>query len=158
MRDSGPRRAGLFASMFLLTVGLLIAYAGWTIVRSDVGPQWITTTATVVDVTESRSSDGTTMHSAVYTYTDPAGQRHSLTGRLGTSSRPTIGATTDVAFDPADPDSAVVTGGLEGHSWLIFIGVGALIALVGGVALVRRLFALTAGVGLVVGAWARRRA
>ncbi|GAB1641307.1 DUF3592 domain-containing protein [Krasilnikovia sp. MM14-A1259] len=152
MMVRGRRRIGLATSLFLLVFGLAFVLAGWAVARPKTGPGWVTTTATVMDVT--MNSDY--QYRAIYRYNDRSGQQHTLPGRLLSGSRPTIGETTDVAYNPVDPDNATVTGGQEGHFWMLFAGVGTVVSLIGAVALLRRLLGLAIGVGLLTRAWLRR--
>lgn len=60
----------------------------------------------VVDVDQSRDSDGDISYRAVVDFVAADGINYRFTARTGSSSRPTVGDTIEVLYDPADPAGA----------------------------------------------------
>lgn len=87
-----------------------------------------TATGVVVDVDRSTDSDGDTSYRPVIEFVADDGRTYLFTGRIGSSSRPQVGRSIDVLYDPADPNGA--TEKTFSNLWLfpiLFGGFGILI-------------------------------
>ena len=145
---SGRKRAGLFGSMAGMFIGVLFVVIGLLWLRPTVGDNWVTTTAAATDVQVSLDSKGSQTYSATYTYSDKAGVKHTIASTMSTGSRMSVGDTVDVAYDPNKPADASITSGLQGKAWMIFAGLGAILAVVSTLTLIMRVLTLWAGIAL----------
>ncbi len=81
-----------------------------------------TTTGVIVDVDRSTDSDGDTSYRPVIEFVADDGRTYTFTGRIGSSSRPDVGNSIEVLFDPADPQGA--TEKTFSNLWLFPIAFG----------------------------------
>lgn len=81
----------------------------------------------IVDVREGES-DGRAAYSAVFKY-QANGADYEFVSSMSSSSRPTIGEVVQIAYSAQEPRNAYRADGIDGNFHLIFLGVGALIAL-----------------------------
>ena len=65
-----------------------------------------TASGVVVDIDSRYDSDGDLSYRPVIEFVATDGDVYQFTGRTGSSSRPTIGGSIDVLYDPADPQGA----------------------------------------------------
>ena len=65
-----------------------------------------TATGVIVDISQSRDSDGDTSYRPIIEFVAEDGRTYAFTGRIGSSSRPTVGNSIEVLYDPADPQGA----------------------------------------------------
>lgn len=107
-----------------IAVGIVVAVLGATVIRSatTVPPGWVTVEGTVVDVETWNGADGVTYTPIVGYAVD--GTTYGVASSVGSSSRPQVGEVIEVAYDPASPADAKVTGGIAGFAWLIAVGFG----------------------------------
>lgn len=128
-----------------LVFGLVMAGAGWLFGRSvsaREGDEIVT--GVIVEVIETRDTDGDRVYRPVVAYTDRASDRtYEIERSYSSSSRPTIGDEVEVAFPPDDPaDGRVLSTGIRYLSGaLVVIGLLAV-----GFALVQAARALVRGV------------
>lgn len=81
-----------------------------------------TTSGVVVDVDRSTDSDGDTSYRPVIEFVADDGFTYTFIGRIGSSSRPTVGRSIEVLYDPADPQGA--TEKTFSNLWLFPIAFG----------------------------------
>ena len=146
---TGRQRAGIFGSLVAAAIGVGVVVLALTLVKPNIGPGYVRTTA-VVDHYNTSLNAGKTEYTAVYVFTDQNQVRREVTSSISSTSRPTIGATQVVAYDPEQPENAVITSGIEGNMWKIMAGIGALFAVLGLGTFVVRAVTLGVGVGLLL--------
>ena len=146
---TGRQRAGIFGSLIAAAIGVGVVVLALSVVKPTIGPGFLRATA-VVDHFNTSLNAGKTEYTAVYTFTDQNMVRHEITSSMSSSSRPTIGATETVAYDPAQPDNAVITSGFEGNMWKFMVGFGALFVLIGLGTFIVRAITLGVGIGLLL--------
>ena len=146
---SGRQRAGIFGALVAAAVGMGVIVMALTLVKPNVGPGYLRVPATVDHYLTSTSS-GKTEYTAVYTYLDRNLVTHELTSSMSSTSKPTLGSVATVAYDPEQPENAVVTSGFEGNMWKFMVGFGALFVVLGTGTFIVRLITLGVGIGLLV--------
>lgn len=126
------RRTGCFVIVPLIFVAFGAAFLFFSISRVT---NQSTATGIVIDVAQSTDGDGDTTYRPVIEFLAENGQSYIFTGRTGSSSRPQVGSSIDVLYDPADPQGAtektftnlwlfpIVFGGF-GLVFLIFMAIG----------------------------------
>ena len=97
------KRTGCFLIIPLIFVAVGGAFLFFSINRLT---NQITATGVVVDVSRSTDSDGDASYRPVIEFVADDGFTYTFTGRIGSSSRPRVGAAIDVLYDPADPQGA----------------------------------------------------
>jgi len=126
-------------------VGLVFAaIGGWFFLDDrDLAAGGVRTQGTVIELVESRDSDGDYSYRPRVEFFAPDGTRHEFTGRVG-SSPPShsAGETVEVIYAPDRPDRAMIDGFFDRFLVpLVFGGMGSLFAAIGGgvlFALIRR--------------------
>ncbi len=121
----------IFGSAFLLLFGVVFLAVGlW--IRSGMQPydDGVTTTGVVVAHETREDSDGDTTYAAVWEFDTEVGRTIRKTDSISSSSPPAIGSEIEVSYRIADPEGA---RNLSQPAWfpMIFIGIGALVVLIG---------------------------
>ena len=112
------KRTGWFVIIPLIFIAIGGAFLFFSISRLS---NQTTTTGVIVNVETSSDSDGTT-YRPVIEFTADDGFTYTFTGRIGSSSRPTVGNSIEVLYDPADPQGA--TEKTFSNLWLFPIAFG----------------------------------
>ncbi|HVW23189.1 MAG TPA: DUF3592 domain-containing protein [Candidatus Saccharimonadales bacterium] len=106
---------GTLITMLILGAGF-IAIGVLTIKSSKIDPSWTKISGTIVGSSTS-TSDGSTTYAAVVQY-KVEGQAYKVASSTSSSSYPHIGASKQVAYDPAHPDHAKV---VDNFVWFLYI-------------------------------------
>ena len=137
MPSGNSKKPGLFASLLMIVLGVASLYAGVQVHRSHTPyAGGIATTGTVSDVREGRDDDGKTLYTAVYTFTTANGDRVTFADPASGGHRPTLGDKVDISYLPSAPGDARRIPAVDWFGWL-FLGIGALITLLGVLYLLR---------------------
>jgi hypothetical protein len=142
----------------VIVLGLIFIGAGHFVQQQRVPyPDGVSATGTVTDVKQREGNDGTTLYSAVVTFTTQDDSSVSVTESNSSSIRPDVGAAVHVSYRPADPAGARI---IPDHDWisLACYAAGGLVVLLGLAHFLLRLLAVTmTGVALYAG-WKAHRA
>jgi len=132
----GVGTGGRLALAAMALFGLLFVVLALFVIRpsTSVPEGWVTGQGRVVDEKLNTSGSSTVAYPVVE-YADPQGRTYRVTSSVGSSFRASIGDSMEVAFDPANPAMARVTGGTASMAWLAFAGFGAVFAALGGLLL-----------------------
>ncbi len=145
-RGRGNRGAGgIFGAMISIVVGVVFVAVGSFISTEIDGEE--RTTGTVIDVEDHINDEGNVQYTPIYAY-EVDGQEFTLRASVSSSRQPSIGSEVEIGYDPADPNRAQRTDGIEGNFHLIFMGVGALVVLTGIVQLLISLALIIFGIKL----------
>lgn len=120
-RDKPTLASTILMVLFGLAFLAPVAFVGSTM-RID--PGWVKTQGTITEVAVVSSSDGST-YAPVVTYVVD-GVSYSVQQSFSSSSRPNLGGTMTVAYNPSSPSEAKVQGGT---SLLLFLGLFAVVGI-----------------------------
>jgi hypothetical protein len=118
---------GVSSLIFSLLIGGAFIGVSLTMLQSTkVNPSWRRVSGQVVDTVTRQGSDSTT-YAAVVRYS-VNGQTYRTTNSISSSSVPTVGATKEVAYNPAQPGQAKIVEGARETWWLwLFPVIGAVV-------------------------------
>jgi len=135
----------LLGSVMVIAVGFMIA---GLMMRPHIDRDWIRTSGVVVG--QMQVAGPQPGHVTTYAFRDRDGGMHTVTyGLLRGTPAEQVGAQVTVAYDPQDPNSAVIGTPHGGYGWMLFAWIGvALIALFGREVIVR-IATVLAGVWLI---------
>lgn len=99
------KKFGIGSLIFMLLFGAVFTGAGFFALNSSrIDPDWTTVSGEVVD-SSSRTRDGSTVYSPIVAY-EVDGQTHRVTSNISSAGSPKIGASREVAYNPANPGQA----------------------------------------------------
>lgn len=129
-------KVALWIGGIFTPIGLIFAAVGGWLYLEDrsLAESGIRAQGTVVELVRSRDSDGDYTYRPVVEFLDESGTRHAFTGSVGSNppSR-SVGETVDVIYKPWSPGNAMIDGFFDRFFLpLIFAGMGALFAAIGG--------------------------
>lgn len=143
----------IVGSLFGVVFGLVFVVVG-VVVRENTKPfeDGVIVEGVVIEVDRRVDSDGDTTYSPIVEFVDPAtGQTHVADTSFSSSSRPTIGEAKDVSLRPGEPfDARIIDTGSKVLPWA-FIGMGALVVLLSGGALLFKGALILAVIGGLLG-------
>lgn len=91
--------------MALGFIGVIFLLLGFLFFKtSQIPASYIHTEGVVVGIVNSFSSDGTRMYSPVFQFQSKDGQAHEFKDSSSSSSSPTVGSVSIVAYNPNEPD------------------------------------------------------
>lgn len=139
MFSSQREKFSILSLMIMLIVGGAFTSIGLLIYSSSqIDESWSRVSGSIVDVS-SRISDGSTTYSPVVQY-DVDGKSYTVGSNMSSSSRPNIGDTREVAYDPNRPAAGkLVPGGGERLLLLLFPLIGIILLVLGPVMFMRSL-------------------
>lgn len=123
------KRFGFGSLLITLFVGIIFTVAGFTLFRGNqVDDNWVTIQGEVVDIETSASQEGSTMHRPVVGYSVD-GEEYTIASGSSTAARPSLGEAREVAYNPDNPEEAVIPSATM--FWLtiafMLLGVGMII-------------------------------
>lgn len=101
------RKIGLFSFIIVMLFGAILTLSGLVMMKDSLPkPSWIKINGQVVSITP-LTNNGTTTYSPVVNY-EVNSQLYTVNGAGSSSSRPDIGSSIAVAYDPAHPEQSQV--------------------------------------------------
>lgn len=133
------KKFGLGSLTLLLLAGLVFLGTGLTgRSAATVDPGWTRISGRVIGAS-THATTRETNYAAIVQYT-VSGKKYQVTSSISSSAYPSIGASQEVAYNPAHPDDAKVVESTGTDVWIdVIIGVGLLILVMTPVAFVRSL-------------------
>ncbi len=134
------KKFGVGSLLLVLFIGALFTAIGFVFYNSTkINASWKRVNGTVVAASTGSSSNGGTTYAAVVSYM-VNGQVYRVTNNASSSSYPSMGAVSQVAYDPSNPqDAKVVASNGEKTILLIFPTIGVLMLVLGPVLFIRSL-------------------
>lgn len=135
------QKFGLGSLAILLIGGVIFALMGYVAVKdTHVDSTWQRISGQIVDASVSSSGHGTTDYFPVVKYS-VGSQDYRVTGNLGSSIYPTLGAQKQVAYNPSQPSQARVVESITATLWLwLFAAIGMVAIVFGIISFIRSIY------------------
>lgn len=149
-RGTGKQSGGIIGNVIGIVIGVVFMFVSGLVAPAEFQDP-VVTDGEVVDVVETRNSEGQRMYRGVYAY-EVDGRPHEVESSTAVNSRPTIGSTVEITYEADDPANGRRTDGVEGffasHGPTLFFGAGLLVALLSAAGLVVSVALIVFGVKL----------
>lgn len=118
------KRFGFGSLLITLFVGIIFTVAGFTLFRSNqVDDDWVTIEGEIVDIETSTSQEGSTMHRPIVGY-GVDGEEYTVASGSSTASRPSLGESKEVSYNPSNPEEAVIASNTMFWLTILFMVLG----------------------------------